>query len=69
TMQKATHDFVLAQETTDALGLRYVVDLPIHDERPRCRSLWIGKSRGSLVTTYLAVYYYIELFFNLPKLR
>ncbi|MBC8232285.1 hypothetical protein H8E77_22290 [bacterium] len=58
-MQKATHDFVLAQETTDAFGLRYVVDLPIHDERPRRRSLWIGKSRGSFSHN---IYYYIELF-------
>ncbi|MBC8228650.1 hypothetical protein H8E77_03765 [bacterium] len=58
-MRTTTHDFVLAQETTDAFpilpilgtgrdrcGLRYVVDLPIHNERPGHRSCWIGKSSG-----------------------
>jgi len=45
-MQTTTHDFVLAQETTDTFGLRYVVDLPIHDEQPVRRSRWIGKSSG-----------------------
>ncbi|MBC8234468.1 hypothetical protein H8E77_33380 [bacterium] len=45
-MQKATNAFGLWQETTDAFSLRYVVDLPIHDERSHGRSRWIGKSSG-----------------------